>query len=214
MARRALWVGAVLLVMAAASAVGILGALGSVVSTDRAETVARMADAQGSLTTALTGVVLVIALDVVVACGFFGLLRAVSTGLAAAMAGLRVGYALIFLTAAGQLAVARDAAPVRAEDAVRALDVFQSTWDLALLVFGLHLILLGVLVYRSVILPRWLGVLVVIAGAGYVLDALVIVLGVELPKVGTVTFVGEFGLALWLVFASRQIGRRAEAVTA
>ncbi|MEV7972020.1 DUF4386 domain-containing protein [Cellulomonas sp. NPDC089187] len=214
MARRAWWVGAALLAMAIASATGILGALGSVVGPNRAETLAQLVDAQGPLTTALACVVLVIVLDLVVAFGFFGLLRSVSTDLAAAATALRVGYAMVFLTAAGHLAVARDAAPVRPEDAVRAVDAFQSTWDLGLVVFGLHLILLGVLIWRSVILPRWLGALVIVAGAGYVVDALVIVFGADLSKVGTVTFVGEFALALWLVFAHRRIGRRADQIAA
>jgi hypothetical protein len=66
--------------------------------------------------------------------------------------------------------------------------------------WGLWLLPLGWLVFRSGFLPRWLGILLLIAGAGYLIDLFI---GVVFPSVGvtatTVTFVGELLLPLWLL---------------
>lgn len=50
------------------------------------------------------------------------------------------------------------------------LELFNSAWLIGLAAFGLHLIVLGFLVARSVETPGWLGHLVVVAGAAYIID--------------------------------------------
>lgn len=50
------------------------------------------------------------------------------------------------------------------------LSAFQSGWDLALIIFGLHLFVLGMLVFRSGQRLRVLGILVIAAGLGYMVD--------------------------------------------
>jgi hypothetical protein len=56
------------------------------------------------------------------------------------------------------------------------------------------------------VVPRFIGILLVVAGAGYVLDSLLAVLyDGRLPAVSSVTFVGEFLLALWLVARSSRL---------
>ena len=64
------------------------------------------------------------------------------------------------------------------------LGAFQSVWDLALIVFGLHLCVLGFLVFRSGKTGlKVLGVLVVAAGLGYLIDGCGKVLVPELAGV-------------------------------
>ncbi len=54
--------------------------------------------------------------------------------------------------------------------ALVALDLFNSAWLIGLAAFGLHLIVLGYLVARSIETPRWLGQLMMVAGAAYIVD--------------------------------------------
>ena len=79
------------------------------------------------------------------------------------------------------------------------------------MIFGLHLIGLGALLYRSVDFPRFLGGLVVLAGIGYLADALgrIFVPGYTLT-ISTFTFVGEALLIVWLFRVAFKASRSAE----
>ncbi len=52
-------------------------------------------------------------------------------------------------------------------------------------------------------MPKVLGVLLAVAGAGYLVDSFTAVLGSP-TNVGAFTFVGEFLLAVWLLIRSRK----------
>jgi Domain of unknown function (DUF4386) len=74
---------------------------------------------------------------------------------------------------------------------------------IGLIFFGVFLILLGYLIYRSGYLPRSIGVLLVIGGVGYLTNSFAQVLapalaGSLLPWVLLPAFLAELGLALWL----------------
>jgi hypothetical protein len=81
------------------------------------------------------------------------------------------------------------------------LDLRRSGLVVAQVFWGLWLMPLGYLVFRSGFLPRLLGVLLIVAGVGYVVDVVVAVL---LPNIDLTisqfTFVGELLFPLWLVF--------------
>jgi hypothetical protein len=89
--------------------------------------------------------------------------------------------------------------------AILELNAFQHLYDLGLLLFGIHLALLGYLSLRSDYIPKVIGVLLMIAGAGYAFDTVAAVLGVELSRVSAFTFLGELLLALWLLVAGRRL---------
>ncbi|MBT3996289.1 MAG: DUF4386 domain-containing protein [Chloroflexi bacterium] len=81
---------------------------------------------------------------------------------------------------------------------------FQAGFQLALMFFGAHLVMLGVSILRSGNLPRVLGIILGISGAGYVIDSMIIFItsnhndtlsiALLMPAV-----IGELGLTLWLL---------------
>jgi hypothetical protein len=79
-------------------------------------------------------------------------------------------------------------------------------WNAGLVFFGVHLVLLGVLVRKAVYAPTILGVLLVIAGLGYAVTGFD---GVMFPRsatnVAAYTFIGEVVLIFWLLLRGRRI---------
>ncbi len=73
--------------------------------------------------------------------------------------------------------------------------------------FGLWLVPLGVLVFRSGFMPRLLGVLVVIAAAGYLIDSITQLLFPGFATISQFTFIGELLFPLWLVIKGVNIER-------
>jgi hypothetical protein len=77
-------------------------------------------------------------------------------------------------------------------------------WSIALLFFGGACLAIGYLVFRSGFLPRLLGVLMAVAGLGYLLDGFALILspvlhGIVFPFSLLPAFVAELSLALWLL---------------
>ena len=74
--------------------------------------------------------------------------------------------------------------------------------------WGLWLLPMGYLVFKSGFLPRWIGVLLIIGGFGYLIDSAIFFL---LPDVDVTiaqfTFVGEVLLPLWLLIKGVNIER-------
>lgn len=79
------------------------------------------------------------------------------------------------------------------------LDMRENGILFALVFWGLWLLPLGLLVFRSGFLPKLLGVLLVISGAGYVIDSGTQLLSPGFATISQFTFVGEILLTLWLL---------------
>ncbi|MPZ97546.1 MAG: DUF4386 family protein [Propionibacteriales bacterium] len=159
---------------------------------------------------------LVVVLDVVVAWALLGVFSPVSRGLSRLAAWFRLAYAGVFLVALSQLAgisdlvtgddysVAFTTEQLQAQ-AMLKFETFNDIWLAGLVLFGAHLVIIGYLAYRSGYVPRLLGVLLVIAGVGYAFDTVSTVLSDGSPiTVSTVTFLGEFVLAVWLLIWVRR----------
>lgn len=70
----------------------------------------------------------------------------------------------------------------------------------------MHLVLLGHLTYRSGFAPRLLGVLLMIAGLGYLVDTFGTLLVPGYPAVAALfTFVGEPLFMIWLLVKGRNV---------
>ena len=82
-----------------------------------------------------------------------------------------------------------------------ALQMHEFGTYVAVIFWGLWLFPLGVLAYRSGVMPKILGVLLIVAGFGYVADSFTYFLAPErLVPLADFLFVGEVTFTLWLVF--------------
>ncbi len=151
-------------------------------------------------------------LDVVVAWGLYTLLKPANKSLSLLAAWFRVVYAAIFAVALTnllnvlQLLTGADYLKAFEVDQLYAqgmlsLSAFQSAWDIGLVIFGLHLLVVGYLAFKSGYVPKWLGVLLVIAGIGYMVDSFgkFLVPNYNLTIAGF-TFIGEVLLIFWLLW--------------
>ena len=199
------------MVMAVIAPFVVFGVLGSVVvSGDATGTFDNIEASQGLFRSGIAGFLVVIMLDILVAWALYVLLAPVNRSLAMLTAWLRVAFAAVFagalinlLTAAELVAGAAQStlSPEQlSEQVLSSVTTFEGGWTgIALGIFGVHLLGLGYLLFRSVDFPGFLGVLVVIAGVGYLFDSFGTILVPDYAlTVSTVTFVGEALLIFWL----------------
>lgn len=74
-----------------------------------------------------------------------------------------------------------------------------------LILFAVHLLLIGYLAYRSGFMATGLGILLVLAGLGYLLDGLgTLLMPGYSVSVAQFTFVGEVALIFWLLIRGRR----------
>ncbi len=186
---------------------GVLQTL--IVPADAAATTTNILASAGLFRAAIAAFLIIAILDIVVAWGLYILLRPANESLALLVAWLRVAYAAVFAYALVNLldvaqllqstsATALSPRQVQAQVA-SSIASFNNGWDLALAIFGLHLVGLGALLFKSVDFPKVLGALVALAGVGYLADSFgtILVPGYTLT-ISVFTFIGEALLIIWL----------------
>jgi hypothetical protein len=206
----ALIAGLGLLVMAVLAPFALLSVLPNlIVPADAAATVNNFIASEGLFRIAIAAVLIVIMLDVVVAWALYVLLRPVSRTLAVLVGWLRLAYTAVFAVALANLldvaqlvggpdGTALQPAQLQAQ-VMASIASFENGWDMSLAIFGLHLLGLGYLLFRSADFPGFLGVLVVIAGGGYLADTFTRILIPDFAfTFSEFTFVGEALLIVWL----------------
>lgn len=165
---------------------------------------------------AAAGELLMWGFDVLVTVLLYQLLRPVGATLALVASLFRlvtivalVQNTLNHFSALGFLTV-----PYMAElgESARAMALFSlrshaTGYTISLVYFGFHCLALGVLLGRSGYLPRWLGWLVLAAGAAYLVNSFGVLAAPTVsarlyPWVLLPPFVAESGLALWLLIRS------------
>jgi hypothetical protein len=166
---------------------------------DAAKTAQDILNSESLFRWGIASLVLTAVLDMIVAGALFVVFEPVSRGVSMMAALFRVAYTAVFLVGISQLVVAlgllRDP-----PQAMRAVDAYNTIWLIGLIFFGIHLMLLGYLAYRSGYMAKIFGILLVVAGLGYLVDGFGTVLVPNYSiNVAGFTFVGEAALMFWLL---------------
>ena len=207
----ALVAGLGLLIMAILAPLAVFGVLDTLVVTDDpAATFDNISASEGLFRSGIAAFLIVIMLDVVVAWALYVLLRPVNRTIALLTAWLRLAFAAVFASAlinlldAAQLVASAEQSTLQPEQlhaqVMSSIASFDYGWTgIALAIFGLHLFGLGYLLFKSSDFPMFLGALVILAGAGYLVDSFGTILVPEYAlTIGMFTFVGEALLIIWL----------------
>jgi hypothetical protein len=163
--------------------------------------------------------IFVLILDVLVTWALYVLLIPVNKNLALLAAWLRLVYTIIFgIAICSFLSVLRllsgaEYLKVFEKDQLHAqvmllIDAFNNGWLIGLVFFGLHLLAIGYLIFKSGYMPKILGVMLIISAFGYLIDSFahfllsnytdyesIFLLIVAVPGV-----IAELSLCLWLLF--------------
>jgi hypothetical protein len=212
-------------------AIGVLGIFanffvleGLIESGDAAATADNIAASEGLFRLGIASLVLVAVLDVVIGLALYVLLGPVHKSLALLAAGFRLVYAaifgaaLVFLVLAVQLLEGSDYLAAIEPDQLHVqmmvfLDGFGYGWLIGLVWFGAHLLVLGYLLITSGYLPRILGILLMVAGAGYLVDSFANLLlsnyddyeTLFLIVVAVPSVIAEFAFAFWLLLRAGDV---------
>jgi len=194
--------GVGLLLMAILSPIAYLSTFRSLVKFDDAALTAQnILNSMGTFRTCIILLFTVAILDIVVDWALYTLLVPTNKNLSALAAWLRVIYAGIFIFAISKLYVALQVITPDGTQAMSFLKAFQSIWDKGLILFGFHLLVLGYLAFKSGYIPKWLGVFLVLASVGYIVDGFGKILSpVYSLNIVQFTFVGEVLLIFWLLW--------------
>ncbi|HSE10650.1 MAG TPA: DUF4386 domain-containing protein [Nocardioidaceae bacterium] len=203
--------GVMYLVLVGLGMMGPLTLESLLVPGDAAATATNVADSTSAFTLSLGAWMVIVAVDVAISLTLYLLLAPAGRGLSMLSAAFRLTYSvalaalLVHLFVAYQLLTpVGTAGPRDEQQALASLETFSAGFLVALVFFGIHLVLLGVLFYRSRYIPRVLGGLLVAAGVGYVIDSLASLLvdgygGYLAAVLLTPAVLGEVGLTLWLL---------------
>lgn len=153
-----------------------------VVRGDPTQTAQNIIAHQGLFIAGIFGYLITFICDLLVAWALYVLLVPVNRALSVLTAWFRVVYAaigifaLLKLVTAYRLLTTPDyltvfgAAPLNAQVKLL-LDSFRIEWSMSLVLFGIHLVLLGYLIYRSGYIPRIIGILLAIDGVAWMIGS-------------------------------------------
>jgi len=154
-------------------------------------------------------------LNVFVAVLLYKLLEPVSKSIASLMVILiMVGLAIGMLNEVNQfaalLALGADNLTATQSQALASLflDIHEHGFNIAHIFWGLWLFPMGYLIFRSGFLPQVIGILLIVAGMGYLIDFTLFFLVPDVTlNVSNFTFIGEVALIFWLLIRGVNVAR-------
>jgi len=199
-----------------------------IVPEDAAATVNNITANEWQFRLGILGFIIMVIFDVVVAWALYVLLKPVNRSLSLLAAWFRLVNATIFgialynlfsvlqLLSGDNYLTGLEPGQLQAQ-MMLFLNAFNDTWLIGLIFFGIHLFILGYLIFRSGYIPGILGVLLMIAALGYLIDSFanflfpgyadyetIFMLIVVVPGV-----IGELSLTLWLLLKGTKLPEKA-----
>lgn len=174
-----------------------------IVPEDPSATYSKISASIGLFRTGICLFLIVSILDIIVAWALYDLFKPVNKSLALLSSWFRIVYAAIFAVSLNNLfqivflLSGADYLKVFESNQLNvqvmlSLESFQSGWNIGMVIFGLHLLLLGYLVFKSNYFPKFLGILIVVSGLGYLTDSFgKLFLPGYIMTIAMFTFIGE-----------------------
>jgi hypothetical protein len=184
---------------------------GLVVPGSASETAEHIINESALYSMGLAAFSLMVLVDIILAFPLYHLFKTVNEYVAKTSSALRLVNGAIFgiaLISLFEIAMLSGNGIAELETGVLPLlEKFDDIWNIGLVFFGIHLLLLGWLIFKSFHIPGIIGILLQIAGIGYLVDSLaklyltnydqyqvIFEMIVIVPGV-----IGEFSLTLWLL---------------
>jgi len=184
---------------------------------DVAKTVSNIRENIGIFRIGIVLFLIVALLDILVAWALYIFLSQQNKSLSLLTAWLRVVYAsilcvvIINLINVLQLLNGADYLSVFSESQLQtqimlSLNIFNKGWEFGLIIFGFHLLLLGYLILKAGYMRKLLGILILLAALGYIIDGFGKLLFSNYSiSISMFTFIGEVILIFWLLIVGRKI---------
>jgi hypothetical protein len=190
---------------------------GLIVPEDAAQTFSNIVSSKTLFRIGICLFLIVVLLDIIVAWSLYVFLRPINKSMSLLAAWLRLVYAamlgflLVYLINVLQLVSKADYLTSFNTDQLQGMVVlsltsFKQGWEFSLIIFGFHLFLLGYLVLKAGYMRKVLGVLLIIASLGYMIDGFGKLLSSHYHmSIGIFTFIGEIVFIFWLLIAGIKI---------
>ena len=188
---------------------------GLVVKGDPASTMANVIENLGTFRLGAAAFIIVLIADVVISWALYEVLKPAGARLSLLTAMFRLIYTAMFAAVAlsfVEILEILEAGPALSQTDAQAgvymaLRSYTAGFAVSLIFFAVHLVLLGVLLIRARYLPTLIGVLIILAGAGYAIDGFGTLLFETYGSLANVitmivivpALIGEGGLCLWLL---------------
>ncbi|WP_249872134.1 DUF4386 domain-containing protein [Oceanobacillus saliphilus] len=229
--KSALTAGIFLIIMALAAGFSYGFVHGSLVVPDDANTTLKNIMESNLLFYAgIFGWLLILITDIVVAWAFYIFLKPINKNISLLAAWFRLIYAAILGIAIMNLIFvvllinrANDGTSFNTEElqawVMLFLEAFHITWAVGLIIFGVHLLIVGYLAFKSDTIPKFISILLLIAAVSYMIIHLCYTF---LPQYDGLTSLlesvlrvpmtlGELGFGLWLLFKGGKVQTKAQA---
>lgn len=188
-----------------------------IVPNDTVKTVSNIVASEGLFRIGICCFLIVAILDIIVAWALYIFLKPVNKSLSLLAAWVRIVYAtilavvLIYLLNVLQLLNGADYLASFTTNQIQtqvmlSLNTFNLGWGFGLIIFGFHLLLLGYLVFKAGYMRKILGILLILASLGYLIDGFGKLLSSDYNmNISMFTFIGEVILIFWLLIKGWKI---------
>lgn len=193
-----------------------------VINGDAVTTLENIQASQSLFRLGILGWIIILITDLIVSWGFYVFLKPFHREYALLAGWLRLLYTAILGIAVSQLVIANstlhesvtgEALGTITQQVMRSITAFEEIWSVGLIIFGIHLITVGLVAMNTKKIPKVLSFLVILAGFSY---SLIHFMYGFIPQLEGFTkilemiliapmFIGELGFGIWLLVKGRKL---------